>query len=188
MRWSDEVTSPSSGLECVTGALRPGADRTLSLSDFNFVGPVGPCGTLPRLTLTLLALWARMGRCPHLILILLALLARLGCCPPSDPDPVGPYGTLSPSDPVNPVGPCGTLSLSDSDSVGTIGPYGTLSPSDPVDPVGPCGMLFPSVSDSVSLVGPYGTLSRLILLALLACVGRCPHLTLTLLARKGRCS
>ena len=25
VRWSDQVTSPSSGLECVTGALRPGA-------------------------------------------------------------------------------------------------------------------------------------------------------------------
>ena len=57
--------------------------------------------------------------------------------------PVGPYGTLSPSDC---VGPYGTLSPSDS-----VGPYGTLSPS---DSVGPYGMLSPSES-----VGPYGTLS-----------------------------
>ena len=59
VRWSDQVTSPSSGLECVTGALRPGADGTLSPSDFHSVGPV-----------------ARMGRCPRLI-----LLARVGAVP-----------------------------------------------------------------------------------------------------------
>ena len=55
------------------------------------VGPVGPYGMLSRLTLTLLALLARMRRCPRLTLLahmercprltLLALLARMGCCP-----------------------------------------------------------------------------------------------------------
>ena len=92
-------------------------------------------------------------------------------------DPVGPCGTLSPSE-YDSVGPCGTLFPSDSDSVGPLGPYGTLSPSDPdyvgpvgpyetlsqsdfdsVGPVGPCGTLSPSDPDSVGHVGPYGTLS-----------------------------
>ena len=70
---------------------------TLSESDPDSVGPVGPLfGTLSRLTLTLfaqlarmgrclrlirLALLARMGRCPHRILLLLAPLARMGRCP-----------------------------------------------------------------------------------------------------------
>ena len=55
VRCSDQVTSTSSGLECVTGTLRPGTDGTLSPADPDSVGPVGLFGTLSRLTLTLLA-------------------------------------------------------------------------------------------------------------------------------------
>ena len=108
---------------------------------------------------------------------------------PFDFDPVGPYvgpcGTQSPSvfEPVGPdgpyVGPCGTLSPSDSEPVGPDGPY-----------VGPCGTQSPSDSELVGTDGLYvGLLARLTLnllaqmarmLALLACVGRCPHLTLNL--------
>ena len=113
VRWSADATSPSSGIECMTGALRPGAVGTLSPYMYNPVGPVGPCGTLSLSDFS-----------------------------------VGPYGTLSPSDP---VGQCGTLSPPDFNSVGPVGPYGTLSPSDPdpVGPVGPFGMLSLSDSDAV---------------------------------------
>ena len=69
----------------------------------------------------------------------------------------GAVGTLSPYM-YNPVGPCGTLSPSDSDSVGPVGPYGTLSPSDS-DSVGPYGTLSLSDPDPVGPVGPCGTLS-----------------------------
>ena len=94
--------------------------------------------------------------------------------------PAVPAGIPFSVDPVGPVGPYGTLSPSDSDSVGPVGPDGTLSSTDlagilcpavpagipfPVCPVGPvghvglCGTLSPSDSDSVGLVGPDGTLS-----------------------------
>ena len=92
--------------------------------------------------------------------------------------PVGPFGTMSPSDsdpagPAglyvagDPVGPDGTLSPFISDPAGPAGPYvaggpvgpfGTLSPSDPAgpyvagDPVGPNGTLSPFISDPA---GPY---------------------------------
>ena len=95
VRWSAGATSLSSGTECMTDALRPGAVGMLSPYMYN---PVGPCGTLS----------------------------------PSDSDsvgPVGPYGTLSPSD-SDSVGPYGMLSLSDPDPVGPVGPCGTLSVSD----------------------------------------------------------
>ena len=97
-----------------------------------------------------------------------------GTLSPSDSDSVGPYGTLSPSDSVGPVGPYGTLSPSDTAAVGPVGPEGTLSSSDlagllfpavpagipsPVGPIGPYGTLSPSDSDSVILVDPGGTLS-----------------------------
>ena len=122
--------------------------------------------------------------------------------------PVGPDGTLSPfiSDPAGPyvaggpVGPYGTLSPSDSEPAGSVGPYvaggpvgpdGTLSPfiSDPAGPdgpyvaggpVGPYGTLSPSDYEPAGSVGPYvaggpvGPLARM---------GRCPRLSLTLLAR-----
>ena len=105
----------------------------------------------------------------------------VGTLSPSDSDSVGPCGTLSLSESVavGPVAPDGTPSPSDSDSVGPIGPYGTLSPcdSDCVGPVGPYGTLSPCDSDSV---GPYGRCPRLTLLlwALWALMGRCPHPTL----------
>ena len=89
--------------------------------------------------------------------------------------PVGPYGTLSPSDsdPAGsdgpyvaggPVGPDGTLSPFISDPAG---PFGTLfsSDSDPADsdgpyvaggPVGPFGMLCPFISDPAYPDGPDG--------------------------------
>ena len=148
VRWSDQVTSPSSGLECVTRALRPGADGTLSPSDFNSVCPVGPYGTLSPSDLDYVG---PVGPC--------------GMLSPSDPDPVGPFGTLSPSDP---VGPCGTLSPSDSDSVGPVGPYGILSPS---DPVGPCGMLSRL---TLTLLAPLARMGHCPRLILLADVGRSP--------------
>ena len=114
--------------------------------------------------------------------------------------PVGPYGTLSPSDsdPAGsdgpyvaggPVGPDGTLSPFISDPAGPdglyvaggpVGPYGTLSPSDS-DPAGSnCpyvagGPVGPDGTLSPFIsdpAGPYGTLS--------------PHLTLTLLAPTAR--
>ena len=86
--------------------------------------------------------------------------------------PVGPYGTLFPSDPagpyeprspsdsdsVGPVDPCVTLSPSDFTLVGPVGPYGTLSPLDST-PVGPSGTLSPSDLDSVCPVGLCVTLS-----------------------------
>ena len=102
----------------------------------------GAVGMLSRLTLVPLALLAGVERCPHLTLTLLAMLARVGRCPVSDSvGPMGPDGTLSSSDlagilfsavPVGipfPVGPVGTLSPSDSNSVGPVGPGGTLSSS-----------------------------------------------------------
>ena len=67
--------------------------------------------------------------------------------------PTIPAGIPFPVGPVIPVGPCGTLSPSDSDSVG---PFGTLSPSDYVHvvPDGPYGTLSPFNPDSVGPVGP----------------------------------
>ena len=115
-----------------------GADGTLPPSDFNSVGPVGPCGALSPSDFDSAG---PMG--PY------------GMLSPSDPDGlVGPIGTLSPSDfdSVGPMGPYRTLSSSDFDSVG---PFGTMSPSDSnyVGPVGPFGML--SMPGAVS-DGPTG--------------------------------
>ena len=129
--------------------------------------------------------------------------------------PVGPDGTLSPfiSDPAGPdgpyvasgpVGPYGTLSPSDSEPAGSVGPYvaggpvgpyGTLSPSDsePAGSVGPCVAGGPVGPDGPYVaggpVGPYLTLNllalsaRMLQVASLAWMGRCPRLPLTLLAR-----
>ena len=71
VRWSDQVTSPSSGLESVTGTLRPGTDGTLSPSDFEYVGPVGPYGTLFSSDPDSVGMLACLGRGSRLILILL---------------------------------------------------------------------------------------------------------------------
>ena len=81
VRWSAGATSLSSGTECMTGALRPGAAGTLSPYLYNPVGSLAHVGHFPHLTLTLLALLARMGRCPCLTPTLLALLARVVRCP-----------------------------------------------------------------------------------------------------------
>ena len=68
--------------------------------------------------------------------------------------PVGPYGTLSPSD-ANPAGPAGLYVAG-----GPVGPDGTLSP------------FYLTLLDRLAVQ-----------VALLARMGLCPHLTLTLLAR-----
>ena len=68
------------------------------------------------------------------------------------------------SETYGPIGQCGTLSPSDSDAVGLVGPDGSSSNL--------AGILFPAVPAGIAFpVGP---------LALLACMGRCPHLTLIL--------
>ena len=115
--------------------------------------------------------------------------------------PVGPFGTLSPSDchpagpagpyvAESPVGPDGTLSPFLSDhaglpgrhvAVGPVGPFGTLSPSDcyPAGPAGPYvpGALLAQMGHCLRL--PLTMLARLAGMLLLALVGRlglCPHL------------
>ena len=162
VRWSDQVMSPSNGLECVTGPY-----GTLSPSDRDSVGPIGPFGTLSPSDSDS---DGPVGPC--------------GTLSPSDlVGPVGPCGMLFPSDSdsVSPVGPYGTLSTSDSTPVGPVGPYGMLSPSDPVGPVGPYGTLFP-----LACLGccPHRIL---LLLAPLAHMGRCPRWILLLLARMECC-
>ena len=115
-----------------------GLDGTLSPSDSELVGsvgpyvaggPVGPDGTLP----------------PFI-------------SDPAGPDgpyvaggPVGPYGTLSPPSDSEPAGSVGSYVAG-----GPVGSDGTLSPfiSDPAGPDGPDG---PYVAGGP--VGPYGTLS-----------------------------
>ena len=89
---------------CVVGTLSPsdsdsvgpvGPCGTLFPSDSNNVGPVGPDGTLSSSDLAEILFPA---------------------IPAEIPFPVGPVGLY------------GTLSPSDCDSVGPVGPYGTLSP------------------------------------------------------------
>ena len=99
--------------------------------------------------------------------------------------PVVPAGISFPVGPVSPAGPNGPYAAG-----GPVGPYGTLSPSDshPAGlagpyvaggPVGPDGTLPQFFSDPA---GPAGCAGGL----LLARMGRCPHLTLTLLTRLAR--
>ena len=172
------VVMPASGTVCIDNLGSPCVGGTLSSSDITGrLLPVVPAG----------------------------ISFPAGPVDPAGPyvsgGPVGPYGTLSPSDsdPAGPyvaggpVGPDGTLSLFFSKPAGPaglaggpVGPYGTLSPSDS-DPAGPYVAGGP--------VGPDGTLSPFFLtllarlalqVALWARMGRCPHLTLTLLARLAR--
>ena len=93
----------------------------------------------------LLALWARLGRCPHLTVTLLARLARMLHGGPVGPD--DSFKVLEPlehlvldhADPagqhaaVGPVGPFGTLSPSDCHPVGPADPYVTGGPVVPDD-------------------------------------------------------
>ena len=94
--------------------------------------------------------------------------------------PVVPAGISFPVGPTYPAGPDGPFFAG-----GPVGPFGTISPSDchlagPAGPYvagGPVGQdetLSPFTSDHA------GPLAGMLLLA---CLGHCPHLTLTLLAR-----
>ena len=96
---------------------------------------------------------------------MLALLANVGRSPRLILKPVGPDGLY--------VGP------SDSELVGPDGPYvGPVGPSDS-EPVGPDGPYMLALLARL-------TLNQLAQMAcMLACVGRCPHLTWNLLAQIG---
>ena len=165
-------------------------------------------GRCPHLTVTLLArlarmlqgaLLAQMGRCLRLSLTMLARLAgmlslalwvRLGCCPhltvtllPGWPvccrGPVGPDGTLSPFIP-NHAGPAGRHV-----AIGPVGPFRTLSPSD-CHPAGPAGSYVARMAQMGCCLRLFlimlARLAGMLLLALWARLGRCPHL----LARRAR--
>ena len=172
---------PASVTVCEDCVISPGVVGTLSPSDSDSVGPVGPYGKLSPSDSDSVGLVGPDGALSSSDLAGILFPA----VPAGIPFPVGPVGpvglcgTLSPSDSdsVGPVGPYETLSPSDSDSVGLVGPDGALSSSDlagilfpavpagipfPVGPVGPvalCGTLSPSDSDSDGPVGPDGTLS-----------------------------
>ena len=72
--------------------------------------------------------------------------------------PVGPCGTLSPSDSAGPVGLCGMLSPPNPVAEDPVGPGGTLSSPDSagiLSPAVPAGILLP-----VGSVGPIGPSQR----------------------------
>ena len=120
------------------------------------------------------ALFGQVGRCPRSFLTMLTRLAGILFLALW-----APFGTLSPSD-CYPSGPCV--------AGGPVGPDGTLSPfilnhAGPAGrhvatrPVGPFGMLSPSDCHPAGPAGPY------VAGALLAQMGHCLHLSLTMLAR-----
>ena len=99
-------------------------------------------------------------------------------------DPAGPDGPYVAG---GPVGPYGTLSPSDSDPAGSDGPYvagGSVGPDGTLSPFisGPAGPDGPYVAGGP--VGQYGTLSPSD--SVLAQMGCCPRLSLTLLTRMAR--
>ena len=69
---------PVSVTVCEHCIMMPGVVGTLSRVSLTLFALLAMLGRCPRLTLTLLA---RVGRCPHLTLTLLALLACVGRCP-----------------------------------------------------------------------------------------------------------
>ena len=148
---SPRVASPAS-VNVVGGRnVSPCVVGTLSPSDSVAVGPDGMLSSSDLAGMLFPAI-------PAGILFQVGPVGPYGTLSPSDSDSVGPYVTLSPSDTVavGPVGSYGTPpSPSDSDSVG---PYVTLSPSDS-DSVGLYGTLSPSDYVAVGPVGPDGMLS-----------------------------
>ena len=160
------MACPASVTVCEDCIISPGVVGTLSPSDSDSVGPVGPYGTLSpsdsdsggTLSSSDLAgiLFPAIPAGMPFPVDPVGPVGQHGTLSPSDSDYVGTDGTLSsfdlagilfpavpagipfPVGPVGPVGPFGTLSSSDSDSVGPVGPNGTLSPSD-FEYAGPAG-------------------------------------------------
>ena len=157
------VACPAGVTVCEDCVVMPDTVGTLSPSDSDYVGPVGPVGTL-------------------------SPSDSVGHDGPdetlSSSDPAGilfpavPAGIPFSVGPVGPVGPDGMLSSSDLAGIlfPTV-PAGIPFPAGPVGPVGPNGMLFSSRScrNAVSGRSCWDAVPSRPLLALM---GRCPHPTL----------
>ena len=152
LRLLARATCPASVTVCKDCVISPGAVGMLSPSGSDSVGPVGPDGMRSSSALAGILFPAIPAGIPFPV----GPVGPCGTLSPSDPDyvgPVGPYVTMFPSDSVGLVGPDGALSSSDLAAILFPAiPAGIPFPVGPVGHVGPCGTLSPSDSDSVGPV------------------------------------
>ena len=203
------VSANSLGSPCVGGTLSSSDITDVEVTNAPELSSGGPPSVPSRISVVLVE-EAKAGGTPRLEcprddqdIWLLARVAKPASMTVYDDSLGSPCvgGTLSSSDiagrllPVVPAGisfPVGPTYPADPDGPffagGPVGPFGTISPSDChlAGPAGPyvAGALLAQMRRCLRLhLTMLARLAGMLLLALLACLGHCPHLTLTLLAR-----